>query len=93
MESDTRAHTVLSDLVYQLLDAKTSILRDQPRSEALMRKFSDAAWCADIPEAAFDVLIELLKPFPEAYIFLDRVDRIKGDPDRFIDPLVDLIKR
>lgn len=41
----------------------------------------------------FEVLGELLDSFPEVYILLDRVDRIKGDADRFLDPMVNLVKK
>ena len=93
MEQDIPAHVVLSSLVYQLLSARLSILRDQPQFEDLSRKISDPKWRTPPPKAPFAVLRELLDKHAEAYIFLDRIDRIKGDPDRFMDPLVDLVKQ
>ena len=92
MEQDTRIHFVLLSLVYQVLDARSSILRDQQRFGELRRKFSDRSWRANSAKEAFTVLSELVEPFLNVYIILDRVDRIKGDPDIFIDPLVNLVK-
>jgi len=92
MEQDIAAHVVISSLVYQLLIAKSLILRSQPRFEELRRKFADPSWCASSAKVAFAVLGELLDMFPEVYILLDRIDRIKGDADRFMDPLVNLVE-
>ena len=72
MEQDTPSSVVISSLICQLLEANTSIL-DQSRYQELSRKF---------------VMGDLLNIFPEVYILLDRVDRIKGDADLFMDPLL-----
>ncbi len=93
MESDTQAQAVLSSLVYQLLQAKAMILRDQPRYQELYRRFSDPMWRAFPLKMPFIVLGELLNEFPEVYMLLDRVDRIKGQADRFLDPLTDMMKK
>lgn len=92
MEQDTPSHIVVSSLVYQLLEARPSVVRDQPRYQDLSRKFSDPTWHANQPRIPFAVLGELLDSFPEVYILLDRIDRIKGDADRFLDPLAKLVK-
>ena len=92
MEQDTPVYPVLSSLVYQVLDARSAILRDQQRFKELRGKFSDRSWRANSAKAAFTVFSELLESFPKVYILLDRVDRIKGDPDSFMDPLVNLVK-
>ena len=92
MERDTPAHVVVSSLVYQVLDAQSSVLRDQQRFEELKRKLSDRSWSASSATAAFAVLSELLESFSKVYILLDRVDRVKGDPDKFLEPLVNLVK-
>lgn len=92
MDKDTPVHVVLSSLVFQLLNAKSSILRDQLRFEDLKRRFKDPAWRLASPKPGFVVLGKLLGLFTEIYIFLDRVDRIKGSPDRLLDPLANLVK-
>ena len=96
MEKDVPAHTVLSGLVAQLLDAKASILRDQSRYDALSRAFSDPAWRANRPEISFAILRELLDScpnlYPSVYLIVDRVDRIRGDGQFFMSSLVTLIK-
>lgn len=96
MEKDVPAHTVLSSLISQLLDAtldaRIRILRDETRYQELKRKFSDPTWRATSPEVPFAVLQELLDLFPDVHILLDRVDRIRGDAYRFMDSLVSLIK-
>lgn len=92
MENDTPVHVVLSSLVYQMLEAKPSFLRNQPRFEDLKRQFDDPTWRSSSPKAAFAVLDELLEPYKQVYILLDRIDRIKGQPDRLMDPLVNLVK-
>ena len=95
-EEDVPAHTVLSGLVAQLLDAKASILRDQQRYEELSRALSDPAWCANRPEVPFAVLRKVLDScptlYPNVYLIVDRVDRIKGVTQFFMSPLVSLIK-
>ena len=92
MDKDTPLHVVLSSLIYQMLDAESPILRDQLRFEKLKQQVSDPAWRSGSPKLAFAVLGELLDIVSEVYIFLDRIDRIKGPPDRFMEPLVRLIK-
>ena len=92
MEQDTSSSVVISSLIYQLLKANTSIL-DQSRYQEFSRKFSDPAWCAGQSQHLFAVMGDLLNLFTEVYILLDRVDRIKGDADRFMDPLLGLMKR
>ena len=96
MEEDVPAHTVLSGLVAQLLDAKASILRDQQRYEELSRALSDPAWCANRPGLPFAVLRKVLDTspilYPNVYLIVDRVDRIKGVGQFFMSPLVTLIK-
>ena len=92
MKQDAPAHTVVSSLVYQLLCAKSAILRDQSRFDSLQQKFAEPSWRAGSPKAAFAALGELLEIFPEVHILLDRIDLIKGDPDRFVDPIVNLVK-
>lgn len=91
MEKDTPLHVVLSSLIYQLLEAKASILQDRPRFEELKQKFSDPKWRANTATLPFAILKELLTMFEEVYIMLDRIDRIKGDADRFINPLVRMV--
>lgn len=93
MEQDTQAEVVLSSLIYQLLQAKATILRDQPRYHELNRKFSDPKWRTIPSRMPFAVLGDLLDGFPEVYILLDRIDRIKGQADRFLDPFTNMIKR
>ena len=92
MEKDVPAHVVLSGLILQLLDAKTSILRDEVRYQTLSHSFSDEAWRAARSELPFAVLLELLNLFPEVHIMLDRVDRIKGSSYSFLNSLATLIK-
>lgn len=92
-EPDTQAQVVLSSLVYQLLQAEATILRDQPRYHELNRRFADPKWRTTSPQKPFAVLAELLNGFSQVYILLDRIDRIKGQADRFLDPLTDMIKR
>lgn len=91
MEKDTPIHVVLSSLIYQLLAAKIAILQDRPRYQELKQKFSDPKWRANTATLPFAILKELLTMFEEVYIMLDRVDRIRGDADRFIEPLVRLV--
>ena len=96
MEKDVPAHTVLSSLIAQLLDAvldaRVRILRDETGYQELKRKFSDPSWRATSPEVPFAVLHELLDLFPAVHILLDRVDRIRGDVYQFMNSLVSLIK-
>lgn len=92
MEKQISAHSVLSNLITQLLDAKASILRDEARYQDLHRKITDPAWRGAQPTMPFAVLQELLDMFPEVNIFLDRVDRIKGDGHGFMNSLVTLIR-
>ncbi|MCJ1383605.1 hypothetical protein MMC17_006719 [Xylographa soralifera] len=92
MEEDVPAQTVLSSIIYQLLEAKVTILRDQSRYQALSARISDAAWRASDLKAQFAVLHELLNDERNVYILIDRVDRIKGQPDRWVQPFVKLMK-
>ena len=96
MEKDLPLHAVLSSLISQLLDsvseAKLSLLRDETQYQGLKRKLSDLAWGASPPKVPFAVLRQLLDLFPEVYIALDRIDRIRGDPYTFMSSLVSLIK-
>ena len=92
MSPDTPAHAVLSSLVYQMLQTHSSVLRDHVRFEDLRRRFAEPTWRSPSPKAAFAVLGDLLEMSPEVYILLDRVDKIKGEPDRFMDPLINLVK-
>lgn len=92
MEKDTPSSVVISSLIYQLLEANTTIL-DQSKYEELSRKFLDPRWRAGQSQFLFAVMGDLLNIFSEVYILLDRVDRIKGDADRFLDPLLGLMKR
>ena len=93
MDKDTPIHAVISSLVYQLLEAKKSVLQDRSRFQELKQNFSDSQWQANRPELPFAILHELLNAFQEVYILLDRVDRIKGDADRFMKHLLVLIEK
>ena len=79
-------------MLYVGLEVNPSIL-DQSRYQEFSRKFLDPAWRAGQPQFLFAVMGDLLNIFPEVYILLYRVDRIKGDADRFLDPLLGLMKR
>ena len=92
MDQDIPAHVVISSIIYQLLEANVSLLRNQSRYQAFSKKISDPAWCATAPTLPFAVLGELLSENSNACILLDRIDRIKGDPDRFMESLVRLVK-
>lgn len=90
MEKDTPVNFVLSSVMYQLLEAKASILHYRPNFEDLKQKFSDPKWRGNTT-SLFATLEKLLAMFEEVYIMLDRVDRIRGDADRFMEPFVKLI--
>ncbi|MCJ1437026.1 hypothetical protein MMC27_006411 [Xylographa pallens] len=92
MEEDVPAQNVLSSIIYQLLETRMTILRDQSRYQALSDRISDAAWRAPDLKAPFAVLHELLNDKRKVYILLDRVDRIKGRPERWLQPFVKLMK-
>ncbi|KAL8948420.1 MAG: hypothetical protein Q9222_005398 [Ikaeria aurantiellina] len=92
MEKDTQLHTVISSLIYQLVEAKASILRDERRHQELGRKIIDRGWTASNAGKAFEVLGELLAEFGSVHILVDRIDRIKGDADAFFEPWINLIK-
>ena len=92
MEKDVPAYAVLSSLISQLLEANTSILRDDTRYQKLSRSFSDPAWRTHQPKMPFAVLQELLNLSPDMYILLDRVDRIRGEAHGFMNSLVSLIR-
>ncbi|KAL8791721.1 MAG: hypothetical protein Q9195_005658 [Heterodermia aff. obscurata] len=92
MESDTPFHLVLSSLIFQILEAQPAVLRDGSQYHELLTKVSDPAWQANYPQSAFEVLRQLLSSLPEVYLFLDRIDRIKGSASRFLESLGDLVK-
>ena len=92
MEKDVPAYAVLSSLISQLLEANTSILRDDTRYQKLSLTFSDSTWRTHQPELPFAVLQELLDLSPDMYILLDRVDRIRGEAYCFMNSLVSLTK-
>ncbi|KAL8714530.1 MAG: hypothetical protein Q9220_001478 [cf. Caloplaca sp. 1 TL-2023] len=92
MVKDIPLHTVVSSLVYQLLEAKASILRDERRHQELGRKIIDRGWTAPRAGKAFEVLSELLQRFGHVHILVDRIDRIKGDADAFFEPWINLVK-
>ena len=92
MEKDVPAYAVLSSLISQLLEANASILRDDIQYQELSRIFSDPAWRTHQPKIPFAILQELLLFFPDIYILLDRVDRIRGEAYGFMNSLVSLIK-
>ena len=92
MERDVPAHAVLSNLIYQLLEANVSILRDDTRYQDLRRTFCDPAWRTNHARLPFTVLQELLNLSPNVHILLDRVDRVQGDAYALMDSLVSLIK-
>ena len=91
MDSDTPAYVVLSILVFQLLEAETNVLQDRTKYEELVQDISNPKWRANSPALPFTVLKRLLSTFEEVCIMLDRVDRIRGSADRFMDPLVKLV--
>ena len=92
MEPDTPPYVVLSSLIFQILEARTTILHDSSQYQELLSKVSDPAWQASSPQSAFDVLNKLLGSLPEVYLFLDRIDRIKGSASRFLESLGELVK-
>ena len=92
MESDTPVYVVLSSLIFQILKAQTVVLQDPSHYQELMSKVSDPAWQASSAQSAFEVLHQLLSSLPEIYIFLDRIDRIKGNASRFLESLGESIK-
>lgn len=92
MESDTPVYVVLSSLIFQILEAQPAVLRDGSRYQELLSKVSDPAWQASSGQRAFEVLGQLLSSLPEVYLFLDRIDRIKGNAGRFLESLGELVK-
>lgn len=92
MELDTPVYVVLSSLIFQILKAQTVVLQDTSQYQELLSKVSDPAWQASSAQTAFEVLHQLLSSLPEVYIFLDRIDRIKGNASRFLESLGELIK-
>ena len=92
MESDTPVYVVLSSLIFQILEARTAILQDSSQYQELLTKVSDPAWQASSAQTAFEVLHNLMCSFPEVYLFLDRIDRIKGNASRFLESLGELVK-
>ena len=92
MESDTPVYVVLSSLIFQILEARTAMLQDSSQYQELLSKTSGPAWQASSAQTAFEVLHNLLSSFPEVYLFLDRIDRIKGNARRFLESLGELVK-
>ena len=92
MEEDVPAQTVLSSIIYQLLQARMTILRDQSRYQALSDRISDVTWRAPDLKAPFAVLHELLNDERDVFIILDRVDHIKGQSYHWMQPFVNLMK-
>ena len=92
MEEDVPAQNVLSSMIYQLLETKMTILHDQSRYQAFNDRISAAAWGASDLKAPFAVLHELMNNERKVCILLDRVDRIKGQPDRWMQPFVKMMK-
>ena len=92
MEPDTPAHAVMSNIIYQLIAAKPTILRNQSRYQEIYESVSDPGWRVSRPKMAFALLAELLSEYTGMFILLDRIDRIKGDLDQFMDSLAKLVK-
>lgn len=92
MEPDTPVQVVLSSLIYQVLVANPSVLHDVSLYQELCLKFSDSEQHASLAQTALDVLKSLLDRLPQAYLLLDRVDRIKGNMRSFMNLLVELIQ-
>ena len=92
MDRVTPAYAVISNIIYQLLEAHPSLLRDQTRYQRIYERISEPEWRATPPKTPFSLLGELLNEFTSAYILLDRIDRINGELYRFMEPLAQLIK-
>ncbi|KAL8834561.1 MAG: hypothetical protein Q9170_003689 [Blastenia crenularia] len=91
MEPDTPLQDVLSSIIYQVLAARPSMLLDVSLYQELMSQSSDPNWHSISPEIILDSLIKLLDFFPEVYLLIDRVDRIKGSAQSFTQPLVRIV--
>lgn len=93
MESDTPVYIVLSSLIFQILETQTAVLRDGTLYQELLSKVTDPAWQASAAQSAFEVLHRLLSSLSEVYLFVDRIDRIKGSASRFLESLGELVKK
>lgn len=92
MEVSIPAADVILDLIYQLLELQPSILRDQAWYESLHEKINLQEWRSKDLSLPISVLKEVLDKFPCAFLFIDRVDRIKGDIQRWMKHLVKLLQ-
>jgi len=95
------ANAVLSALIYQLLKTKNAqpVLRDESRYSKLKHDIESmnptiGSTLADQRLRLRSILVDLLTTlaFPEVCIVLDRVDRISGNLDHLIEPLLDLVE-
>lgn len=96
------AHTVMSSIIYQLLKTESArpLLRDDKRYGKLKRDIEDLSAAptlkfAEPPVKLYSMLASLLAELAleRVFVVLDRVDRIQGHIENFLESLLELIEK
>jgi len=72
MYQDDPMHTVISRIIYQLLEAKPSILQDRATYQEYATRFKSDKWQQKHLKTACELCVSILNHFELVYLILDR---------------------
>jgi len=78
MLEDDHMHTTLSRLVYQLLQARPSVLDERSTYASYTSQLESASWHKQQLKAACKLLVDAVGAFNTVYVVIDRPETCKG---------------